>query len=210
MRTSCIISTILLAGAVSAAHGDIVMQWVVVDNTPANAEVPGFSDTYATVDLQVMVTGDDDWTSIDATATAVNGAMFYQHPMEAADGLPPNPAFFIDFPALEFDSYWTAAADIGPGESGIAPGFAGDITITDTVMDATWFDTVNTGDGVFTLARYTFTPGDAVPWLLIEGSATARNTGGMLIPFSFAIPFPAPSAVAVFGVAGLVASRRRG
>jgi hypothetical protein len=210
MRKSLIATAVVLAAG-SFAAADIDFQVVQIDNSAGNAEIADFDTNHYTFDLQVIVSGDDDWTAINANALTAGGMTWYQHPFGNADGTPPNPAFFGSFAALEFDSYWSAAAVINPGESGIAPGFAGVPVQTDTQLEANWFDTVVTGDGTFTLARYTFMgdiPGDGILGT-VEGSATARNTGGELHPFSLEFVIPSPSSAALFGLAGLAGLRRR-
>lgn len=210
MRSFTLVSAVLIASCASVAPAEIALQIVRIDNTAGNAEIPGFSDTHVTFDLQVVVTGADDWTAIAAEANALNSLTFYQHEFGYMDGTPPKQTFFGSFPALEFDSYWSAAAVIGPGESGIAPWF-GDVPIqTDTELQAMWYDTVDTGDGIFTLARYTFanvTPDDVFLGT-VSGNATARNTGGDLIQFHFDFIVPTPASIAPM-LLGLALVRRR-
>jgi hypothetical protein len=132
---------LLAAGAASA---DLSFSLVPVDNTNGDAEDPLFSTTWDTYDMVVTVTGDDDWTAAEALITVDAPATIFQHPFENADQSPPNPAFFGAFPSLEFDSYFSAPGGIG---------FASAAVVTPTSMEAAWFDTVDSGDGDFVLAR---------------------------------------------------------
>ncbi|HEB61455.1 MAG TPA: hypothetical protein ENJ06_06490 [Phycisphaeraceae bacterium] len=128
-------------------------------------------DGAKTFDLQVVITQDDDWTSTDTTAT-IDGTI-YQHP--TFDDSIPQPAFWPTFPSLEFDSFFSA-------RDFAAPGFASGPDVTNNSMSAIWFDTENTGNGTYTIARFTVTSGTL---LSISGTSTARSTAGELHPFSF-------------------------
>ncbi len=126
-----------------------------------------------TFDLQAETLNGDDWTSTDAVAS-IDGTI-YQHPN--FDGNTPQGALWGTFPSLEFDSFFAA-----PGFT--TPGFADGPNITNNSMSAIWFDVPNTGEGVFTIARYTVTAGTT---LSITGTSTAANTGGDLVPFDFSV-----------------------
>jgi hypothetical protein len=126
-----------------------------------------------TFDLQVETTGGDDWTSTDATAS-IDGTI-YQHPNFDSDVS--QATLWGTFPSVEFDSFFTAPTFE-------VPGFADGPNITNNSMSAIWFDTANTGEGVFTIARYTVTAGTT---LSISGTSTAANTDGDLIPFDFSV-----------------------
>ncbi|MCK4872887.1 MAG: hypothetical protein KAS72_09195 [Phycisphaerales bacterium] len=201
---------VLSAGAV--ANAGVIHSVVPVDNTAADAEVPGFSSNHYTFDLMVTVDADDDWTSISATATIDD--VWFDHVMDDTGGTgngltdnPPNPAFFPAFPALEFDSFYAAGL-------WNAPGYATSPTTVGGVKDATWFDTnVNEG-GTYTLARFTIIADPGLPGGTILGSlagfSTMRNTAGD--PWNYDLNFvvvPAPGSAAMLGLAGLVGLRRR-
>ena len=73
------------------------------------------------------------------------------------------------FPALEYDSFFAAPAALFDN---VNPGFASGPVWTDTTVSATWFDTPDTGDGTYTLARFTIlAPGGSAGTLV--GSSTA-------------------------------------
>ncbi|MCK4872889.1 MAG: PEP-CTERM sorting domain-containing protein [Phycisphaerales bacterium] len=196
--------------AAGAAQGDIMHSFVQQVNTGADAEIPGFSTTYQTWDLIVTVTDTDDpppaipddWTSTAATATT--DGVWFDHIMDDTGGTgngvtdnPPNPAFFPAFPALEFDSFYAAGL-------WNAPGYATLPTTVGGVKNATWFDSVDSGNGTYVIARYTFGISD---YFTIAGTSTAKNTGGELFPFNFVVP--APGSIALLGLGALVARRRR-
>ncbi|MCK4873035.1 MAG: hypothetical protein KAS72_09950 [Phycisphaerales bacterium] len=148
-------------------------QVVEVTITPeAIADDPGLENA-STFDLQVIITEDDDWTSTGATAT-INGS-FYQHP--SFDSNVPQSGWWPSFPSLEFDSFFSAR-DFD------APAFAEGPTVTNDSMSAVWFDTVNTGNGTYTIGRFTVASGTT---LTITGTSTANHTDGDLHAFDFEI-----------------------
>ncbi|MCK4873034.1 MAG: hypothetical protein KAS72_09945 [Phycisphaerales bacterium] len=130
-------------------------------------------DGAKTFDLQVIITNDDDWTSTDGTAT-IDGS-FYQHPSFDSDT--PQPGWWASFPSLEFDSFFS-------GYDFDAPAFAEGPTVTNDSMSAVWFDTVNAGNGTYTIGRFTVTAGTT---LLVSGASTANHTQGELHSFGFEI-----------------------
>ena len=122
-----------------------------------------------TFDL-VVTMPDDDWTSSKGTAT-IDG-IFYQHPTLDADM--PQTVVWDVFPALEFDSFWSA-----PNFE--APAFVSDETIKqDDLLQALWFDTTVDVPGSYTIARYTMTAGTL---LHVYGDSSLYSTGGLLWPF---------------------------
>ncbi|HEB61085.1 MAG TPA: hypothetical protein ENJ06_04595 [Phycisphaeraceae bacterium] len=145
-------------------------QLVQVPITQAAKDDDPTLEVAETIDLQIVINGGDDWTSTDATAT-VDGT-FYQHPTFDADI--PQTGFWPAFPSLEFDSFFSA-------RDFAAPGFAQGPDNTDNAISAIWFDTEDTGDGTYTIARYTVTSGTL---FAVSGTTTARNTQGELLPFS--------------------------
>jgi len=152
------------------------------------AEVPITADAKAddptlehaqTFDL-VVTMPDDDWTSSFATAT-IDG-IFYQHPTLDADV--PQTVVWDIFPALEFDSFWSA-----PNFE--APSFVGNETIKeDNLLQALWFDTNVDVPGSYTIARYTMTAGTL---LEVTGNTTLYSTGGYLWPFDVSADVNIPS-----------------
>ena len=167
-----------------------------VDNTSADADIPGFSGMYDTYDLMVEVTGGDDWSSTAAEATT---DMLFWDSTPDADG--PQDAFWSlpGFAPLEYDSFYSLTPNWG------VPGFAGAVVNDPSFKAATWFDTPpNGGEGIFTLARYTVEEGGS---LRVLGTSTSVLGGATLDSFDLFIP--APSTAALLGLGGLLARRRR-
>ncbi len=183
---SKIFAVAALVGAAGFASANMV-ELVEVDN---GGLLPG----YRTFDLVVTVDAGDDWTS--ASINAVSTGVFYQ------DGVggdtEPNSALFGVFPELEFDSFFANPPALFDGSN---PGFADGPLWTDSTVAATWFDTPDSGGGVFTVARFTFT-GE----LEGAGAMTYALSGGQLFDYSFNT-IPAPASIALLGLAGLI--RRR-
>ncbi|MCK4874184.1 MAG: hypothetical protein KAS72_15790 [Phycisphaerales bacterium] len=153
-----------------------------VIEVPISADAIGDDPALAnarTYDLQVLVTEDDDWTSTDMTAS-IDG-QFYQHP--TYDGDVPQPAFWPDNASLEFDSFFSA-------RDFAAPGFVIGPNVTNDSMSGVWFDVENTGNGTYTIGRFTVTAGTV---LSISGTSTAHHTFGELLPFEFIIDVDIPT-----------------
>ncbi|HEB61262.1 MAG TPA: PEP-CTERM sorting domain-containing protein [Phycisphaeraceae bacterium] len=187
-------AVVFAAGAASA--GIVSTTLVPVDNSAADAQIPGFSTTYDTYDLVIEVEAGDDWTSTSAEATTTG--LFYD---DALGGDTAVPAFWPVFPALEFDSYYlNTEGPAGP------LGFAGAVISDPSFKSATWFDTPpNGGDGVFAVARYTVDEGAD---LTIVGAHTTIDGGGTLYTYSVTT-VPAPGTLALLGLGGLAIRRRR-
>ncbi len=124
-----------------------------------------------TFDLEVAVSLDDDWTSADATIS-VDGEIYQHGDFDAAV---PQSQLWGAFPSLEFDSFFSA-------HDWAAPGFAWGPDVTNNSMSAIWFDTDDSGNGSYTLGRFTLTAGTT---LAITGTSTGANTLGLLLPFEF-------------------------
>jgi hypothetical protein len=122
-------------------------------------------------DLQVVITDNDDWTA-SGVVVSVDG-MFYQHGIADADT--PQSNFWSAMPSLEYDSFFCT-------RDFTSPGFAEGPFNSDDEIVASWFDTVNTGNGTYTIARFTVTSGTT---LHIEGDSTANHTGGQLHHYVF-------------------------
>ncbi|MCK4872794.1 MAG: hypothetical protein KAS72_08730 [Phycisphaerales bacterium] len=148
-------------------------QLIEVPITPEAIADDPVLDGARTFDLQVVMTEDDDWTSTSATI-GIDGTL-YQHPTFDADT--PQSGWWSLFPSLEFDSVFSA-------RDFEAPAFVEGPTVTTDSMSAVWFDTLNTGNGTYTIGRFTVTTGTL---LTVTGTSTAAHTFGELHPFSFEV-----------------------
>ncbi len=130
-------------------------------------------------DLEAVVSMGDDWTSTDATVS-VDGEM-YQHP--EYDSSVPQIQLWGAFPALVYDSFFSA-------RNFAEPGFASGPDVISNGMSAIWFDVPDTGDGNYTIGRFTVTSGTT---LTVTGTSTSRDGGGDLQPFEFSMPLDIPT-----------------
>jgi hypothetical protein len=190
----------------SLAVGSVTHYVADVDNT----DVMGYD--FWTFDLHVVITGDpeDDWTSTCADAYLIDCpdcCVFYQEPT-FGDNVP-LPPFFDLIPELEFDCWYTGPDGFPNTNEAPSIGFAGDVITEDWLLSACWFDTANTGEGDFSIARFTM-GGDCCCWdvLRIEGATKIASTGDLLHPFSFTVLFPEPGMLALLGM-GVALIRRR-
>jgi hypothetical protein len=182
---SKLLATAAVACLLSAAHADIQVDVVPVDNSHVFA--PGAWDTY---DLLVHVSGDSDWSSQHGFA-ATNGE-FYEHPLGTDV---PQPDLWGQHPELEFDSFYAVPPDFA------AMVLLGDVTSDPYYREATWFDVSDAGPGTFVVARYTVSHGS---WLQLSGAYTDAAHGGQQFPYQIvlscnAAAHPASQAVAASG-----------
>jgi C1A family cysteine protease len=149
---------------------EIDIPQAAIDDDPALAHARTF-------DLQVIITDDDDWTATGLNLTS--DATFYNH---AYGTDVPQPGFWPSFAGLAYDTFFSA-------RDFAVPGFAEGPFFTGGDVQASWFDTVDTGNGVYTIGRFTLTSGST---MTVAGNSTAKNTGGLLHPFEFTINIAFP------------------
>jgi len=148
-------------------------------------------------DVYVSVTNGDDWTVAGMRATTDTD--FYQDAMN--DGNPPNPAFFGFVPDSEFTSFYTSPADWpNAGYDGAIVGIAA-MNDGPGVLDADYFDTVNTGDGDFMVARITILNGGTLAGEFLYASVNNPTLQTLILP--------EPASLALLVLGGLVVARRR-
>lgn len=197
---------------VAAANATLTHQLVSVANGGA---LPANTFTY---DLKVVVSGQDDWTSSATTAQLSGGKTFYQNSF--GGNTTPNPAFFPLAPELQWDTFATQPGSYPNSNDGTSPGTFGTTTVDGDTFNIGVLDTANTGDGTFTIARYSIVSPPNRPGLTLantglvvgtlSGTTTAKNSGGTLIPYSFNIyQVPEPATLSLLVLGGLAGLLRR-
>jgi|GEM_PF-2873239 len=140
--------------------GVIDVSVIEVDNTAVGSDAdplePEFDGgvTHFTFDLQITVPPGEDWGAAEGDWVLTDpDVQFFTHALNFG-GDPPDPFYFNDYPALEFDSYWCGASDIPPGGSGeqVVGVMA---TRTASELSRVWLDAQDMGEGTFSIARFT-------------------------------------------------------
>ncbi len=186
----------VVLAAAAQARG-LIIDFVEVDNTVFGVDPlhPNFNDAgWQTYDLRVTP-GGDDWSSASIDAYLVGGVLF-QH-MAGGDVEPPMPVL-LDFPAMEFDTFFADPPALFDGEQ---PIFFEGPDWSDTTVTALWYDYGQDFGGTHTLARFTFT-GDI--WL---SGAMSHSDGDSLFYYEFTtVPTPG----SVFLLPALLTLRTQG
>lgn len=119
----------------------------------ARAADPTLNDL-RTVDVQLQLSGGDDFLAADLRLQ-LSGGSFYN---PGAGGNTPIPAAWKNFPYLQFDTFVAGPNFSTPQVLGRKEG-TGSAVFSSSEVNVAWGDVVNTGDGVFTIARLTFSKG---------------------------------------------------
>lgn len=197
------ISILSLAfAAPSMAAISVSFNPVTLPGSISDSMAPGFgSGAYKTFDLVVTVSSGSDWASAELRGVLSQGS-FFNHPIGGNNY--PNPSLFGAFPALPYDTYITAPNNTLPSTQLSHPTDGTGLPILNpTLTSAAWADFLNTGSGVFTIARLTMTS-DAIGTFtgqVVEAGATSG------VPFSFVVP--EPSLLGLGGVFVAMLARRR-
>jgi hypothetical protein len=179
--------------AVSIALATSAAALADVATTAQKTAVPGLPPGAEAWDLMITVSGNDDWTSasMDSVQNA-GGASF----------LDPNPAVNFYLKGFNDADTWCTSPDPG------TLGFASALVVAPGSVKATWFDTGNTGDGSWTIARIVVQPGSPGWTATLKGAHTAKNSQGTLLPYSIVIPEPSTLGLLVLGGLATLIRRR--
>ena len=216
--------SMIAAGSASAAFTGLDAESFVGADWVANGYDESALDTYrvyATFDTpisSVLAVGDNADDGIEFSLRSSNGAFVND---AAGSDFAPNPTFLPFAPAVRWDTYITIGEAMGMGPGGVAmtfgtPGFAsqaagltGDFTLDNAGFFQTMMPLGEAVNGRVLVAQITVTEGATVTgenWVI-----TGLDVG---FPFealgSFTTAIPAPGALALLGLAGLVGRRRRG
>jgi hypothetical protein len=205
-----LLASILICGAVvGTGHAGLFVSLLPEDNSAVlpsdDPAVPDFNDgSYFTFDLHVQPFQQDTWLAAYLSATIDGPAVFFQHPL-GGDG-PPDPGLVSQYPALEFDSYFTTPVG---GQPLFPPGEPPENQASAITAHWAWDGpTVDGSSGPFArvTARWL---GGAPATLTFEGECWAASMGGFGIPFSFTATIPEPGSLLLLAVGALLVARCR-
>jgi hypothetical protein len=206
MMARWILVVIPICGLAATTHaGELVHELVPVDNTAVvpgdDSQVPDFNDgSYFTYDLVVLVPVDDDWQITTAEATISGPATFFQHP--SAGDVAPDGSLIAQYPAVEFDSYFS-------GAPGTFPGFADGPYNQPTSITADWFDVVLADVDQYPIARFSVQwTGTEAATLTVDGQSAAASTQFPWV-FRLTATIPEPGAFLLLSLGALGVARRR-
>ena len=215
--------TMTAAGSASAAFTGLTAELYLGDTWIADGYDTTALDTYrvyATFDndnASVLTVGDVGGDGLSFSISSSDGA-FFNDPL--GNDFAPNPLLFGTSPSLQWDTYMTIGEAVGSGPGGIAmttgaPGFdvqaaglTGNRLLDDTGVFSLDLAQGNASGGRVLVGQFTVAEGvnvTGINWMI----------GGIadFLPYEVAAAFstaiPAPGAVALLGLAGVIGRHRR-
>ena len=202
------VGSLILAGSATADFQGI--SWTSSSSAYGTSYLI-YVDVEAGDQLNAVYGDDSNTLSIDS------GSGFYQNLYGQATVAGMNPAFFPVFPSLVYDSYVTIGLETNVGNAMLDIGIdftafeAGGAISTD---NGSWFATpddaqVNEVNGQVLIGQFTIADdGVLTGQVNLQGkNADGSNWTATAVAFSGVIP--APGAIALLGLAGITARRRR-
>jgi hypothetical protein len=160
-----------------------------------------------TLDIVVTLTdgpnpGDvDDWTTATMTAELTGGATFINF-----NPFGPPPIWWL----YPYDTFFTSPEWFpNTADTGFVGFVPGSPIETPEYLFGGWYDTVDTGNGEFVIARLSVNDPGVEAYLDIFLQVAAANTGGQLFDYEWHIPVPEPGGLVSLALGGLALVRRR-
>lgn len=205
------LSATLISSSAFAGFSGLVVQ----DHTDATAAANGLA--VAGIYASFINPGDSVLTVTSLGITTTDPTGFYQH-MMGADIAPPGAMLPLD-PLLAYDSFYTVGQQV---LNPMSPAFSIDVDSmlfnNAGMLTGTWttlpgsVDAVAGVDNLVLLAQLTVEAGHSITGTLMVNSMDASGLPGFSQPETFMFtsdPVPGPGSVALLGLAGAVAARRR-
>ena len=211
-RTPLIVSGIIVAASASSVMADLNGISYTVTESAWGYTYQFFADVDAGDQLNAVYGDADNALSIESTGA------FYQNSFGQATVAGMNPAFFPIFPSMVYDSFVTIGLDTNVGNAMLDIGIdftgfeAGGGIWTD---NGSWFATPDDAQvyevgGQVLFAQLTVGAGDFIDGTVnMQGkNADGSNWTATAVSVTNGL-IPAPGALALLGVAGITARRRR-
>ena len=207
-RTPLIVSTLIVAASPATVMADFNGISYTESTSDYGVTYQIFVDVDAGDQLNAVYGDSENGLSISTDG------MFYQNPYGQATVAGMNPAFFPIFPSLMYDSFVTIGLETSVGNAMLDIGIdftgfeAGGAITTD---NGSWFATPDDSqvyevDGRVLIGQFTVADGVFGTINLQGKNADGSNWSATGVNFN---TIPAPGALALLGVAGIVARRRR-
>jgi len=136
--------------------GSVTAKLVPVAIKSAAKAADSTLNNYSTYDLQVTVTGDNDWASGDLKAVLSSGTFYAP---ASGNSNTAQKSQWASKPNLEFDTFVTAPNFDNPIILGSYSPGSNQAVMTSKELNIVWGDFGNTGAGTFTIARLTMSNG---------------------------------------------------